>query len=524
MSTGRVVALWCPDWPVVTAGLDDPAAAVAVVADGRVVACSAAARADGVRRGQRQREAQRHCPDLLVRQDAPDVEARAFERVAAAAEQLCPRLEVVRPGICAAPARGPARYFGGERAFAVRLRDAVSSVRPVEGTDRPLDCRVGVADGLFAAVLAARATDPAAPYLVVQPADTATFLGGHHVNVLDRPELTALLVRLGIRTLGEFAVLPDDDVQARFGADGTVAHRLARGRGPRPLAPRSPARDLAVERTFDPPLEQFEQVVFVAKALAHELHAALAELGAVCVRVRVEVTTEDGRGWSRLWRHDGLLSATAVAERVRWQLDAWRATSPAAGEALTGGLVSLRLGPDQLVHDRDRQLSLWGEFGTDERVDRAATRIATMLGHGGVTRPLLGGGRGPGEQVTRVPWGDAVASRLPAEGSWPGRLPAPAPAVVFRQPLPARLVDAAGEPVAVTGRGAVSAAPDLLAVRPDGGGPVRVTGWTGPWPAEEFWWDPARRVRFARFQVTTEDDRAWLLLLRDERWWAEARY
>ncbi|MBO0891576.1 MAG: hypothetical protein J2P14_11705, partial [Acidothermales bacterium] len=62
------------------------------------------------------------------------------------------------------------------------------------------------------------------------------------------------------------------------------------------------------------------------------------------------------------------------------------------------------------------------------------------------------------------------------------------------------------------------------AVRPDGGGPVRVTGWTGPWPAEEFWWDPARRVRFARFQVTTEDDRAWLLLLRDERWWAEARY
>lgn len=522
MTPRRVAALWCPDWPVVAAGLDGPAAPVAIVADGRVVACSAAARADGVRRGQRQREAQRHCPDLLVQPDAPDVEARAFERVAAAMEQLCPRLEVVRPGICAAPARGPARYFGGEQAFAVRLREAVAAVRPVEGADRPLDCRVGVADGLFAAVLAARATDPGEPCRVVPSADTAAFLADHPVGVLDRPELAALLVRLGIRTLGEFAALPDDDVQARFGTDGTLAHRLARGDSPRLLAPRSPGRDLAVERTFDPPLEQFEQVVFVAKALAHELHAALGELGVVCVRVRVEVTTEDGRAWSRLWRHDGMLSATAVAERVRWQLDAWR-TATVADEALTGGLVSLRLAPDQLVPDRDRQLVLWGDAATDERVDRAATRVATMLGHGSVTRPLLGGGRGPREQVTRVPWGDAVAPRLPAEGSWPARLPAPSPAVVFPRPLPANLVDAAGEPVAVTGRNAVSAAPDLLTVRTDGG-PARVTGWTGPWPAEEFWWDPARRVRFARFQVTTEDGRAWLLFVRDERWWAEGRY
>ena len=46
---------------------------------------------------------------------------------------------------------------------------------------------------------------------------------------LDRPELADLLVRLGIRTLGGFAALPGPQVLARFGTEGALCHRVARG-------------------------------------------------------------------------------------------------------------------------------------------------------------------------------------------------------------------------------------------------------------------------------------------------------
>jgi protein ImuB len=51
-----------------------------------------------------------------------------------------------------------------------------------------------------------------------------------------------------------------------------------------------------------------------------------------------------------------------------------------------------------------------------------------------------------------------------------------------------------------------------------------VTGWTGPWPVREYWWDRKRSRRCARFQITTEDGRAWLLTVENGQWFAEAIY
>ena len=66
-------------------------------------------------------------------------------------------------------------------------------------------------------------------------------------------------------------------------------------------------------------------MIFAAKTLAERMHAGLAARGLACVRVQVQAFCADGREITRLWRHDGLLSALAVAERVRWQLAGWRA-------------------------------------------------------------------------------------------------------------------------------------------------------------------------------------------------------
>ena len=213
------------------------------------------------------------CPAWPGRDAEPD--ARAFEPVVAVVEGFCPRVEVLRPGACAVGARGPARYFGGEEALARKIIEAVA--------DHGFACQVGVADGLFAAQLAAHAARRARP-VVVAPGETPAFLAPHPVSSLGNQELGDLLPRLGLGTLGEFAALSAAEAANRFGAQGEIAHRLARGLDPRPLAPRPPSADLSACVEFDPPACQSEPVAFAAKTLAERMHAGLAARGLACVR------------------------------------------------------------------------------------------------------------------------------------------------------------------------------------------------------------------------------------------------
>jgi len=465
------------------------------------------------------------CPEWPVPPD-PDA-ARTFEQVVSLVEDLCPKVEVLWPGACAIGARGPARYFGGEEALAGKIVEAV--------TGGGFACQAGIADGLFAAQLAARA---ATPVTVVPPGQAREFLAPYPVSVLDGADLdgegmTELLPRLGIVTLGDLARLPASQAVNRFGVAGGIAHRLARGLDPRPLAARPPSADLSVSTEFDPPAPLAEPVVFAAKALAERMHAGLAARGLACVCVQVQAISEDGQEHARLWRHDGLLSALAVAERVRWQLAGWRPDGPRdpdgpgdpdgpKDEANLGGIVLLRLTPDQVVRAHGRQLGLWGDAVVSDRVARAALRVQAMLGHGAVTRPVPAGGRGPAEQATLVPFGDARDPERPPDRPWPGRIPVPVPATVCQDPRPARVTDAAGAPVTVTGRARLSAPPARMSA---GGGPwLAITAWAGPWPVAERWWRPQAARRRARFQLVTEDGTAWLAAVQDGHWQIEARY
>jgi protein ImuB len=527
----RTLVVWCPDWPVVAVGaaVGD---AVAVVHANRVVACSAAARAEGVRRGLRRREAQGRCPGLVVLAPDLDGEARAFEAVAAAMDVLTPRVEVVRPGTLAFPTRGPSRYHGGDEALAALVASLAQAVLP----DGAPPARVGVADGPFAADLAARRAaapdEGAAPVLLVDPGASAAFLAPLPVATLDAAgavgaELTEVLRRLGLRTLGDLAALPAPDVLGRFGTEGERAHRLARGLDDRPPALRVVPPELTVSTELDPPADRVETAAFVARTLAGELAERLQARGLACTRVGVEVETDHGEARARLWRSEVGLGPAALADRVRWQLDGW--LNGPWGDRPTGGIRLLRLVPDQVVADDGRQLGFWGgAAAADERAARGVARLQGLLGPDAVTVPERRGGRGPGEQLALVPAHTvALGAAHPrplaeVEAPWPGRLPAPSPALVHVGPVPAELVDAGGAVVGVTGRGLVTAEPARVAV--GGGRAEAVTAWAGPWPADERWWDPDAHRRRARIQVVVADGRAHLLCLEAGRWAVEATY
>src|SRR6266542_1492491 len=544
----RVLVSRCPDWPVAAAGAP-PTEPVAVLRAGRVLACSPVARAEGVRPGQRRREAQGCCPGLGLVAHDPDRDARAFEPVLAAVESVTPRIEALCPGECAFPVRGAARYHGGEAALAAVVAAAVGRVPGVLGR-----CQVGIADGRFAAGLAARHALPAAGHQrIVPPGETLGFLASFPVEVLERPELTDLLVRLGLLTLGDLAALPRAAVAARFGPEGIRAHRLASGLDEHPRSSRRPPPELGVAAELDPPATRVDVAAFAAKALADELVERLERLGLACTRLRIEVETEHGETLARAWRNEPparpsrrgttadprAVQAATIAERVRWQLDGWLTGS--AGSRPTGAVARLALVPDEVIAARGRQLGFWGEEAeASRRAARALARVQGLLGPEAVRVVSLRGGRGPADRVVSVAEGAAsegaasegaasegaasegAASEGAASAPWPGRVPEPAPAVVHRDPVPAEVRDERGRPVTVTGRGLLSAQPGRLRVS---GGPwARIVAWAGPWPVDERWWDPSAHHRLARLQVTGDDGVAHLLKLTSGRWWVEATY
>ncbi|WP_265523583.1 DNA polymerase Y family protein [Oerskovia flava] len=533
----RTAALWVPDWPVLAAMAtrEVPAHVPSATHDGRrVVAVSATARAQGVRRGMRRRRAQECCPELelLDVDDARD--AREFEPVALAAETVVAGLEIARPGLLLLPASGASRYHGS----AARLAEELVA-RVAERTG--YECQVGVADGILAAVLAARESRVVPPggssaYLAPLPASTLLHAAARPDVASRADELVHLLGRLGVRTLGDLVALPAAVVEARFGDLGAWAHRLARGEDLRPPARRRIEPDVAVRTDLDPPAERVDVATFVARRLAEELHDQIVSRSLAAGRLRITARTADGGELERAWRTDGAgggglggLSPARITDRVRWQLEGWlTASSLRRADVPVAPVVHLALTAEEVVAAGAEQPRLWGaSSGEDQRAHRALGRVQGILGGDAVLQVALQGGRDARDQVHLVPFGEDVRAPRDPALPWPGRLPRPAPATVLVEPVDVALLDDAGRPVVVDARLAMSAPP--AAVRwgvpagPGGSRQETVRDWAGPWPLAERWWTPAPRRR-VHLQVVLADGRGVLLASTAGRWTVEAVY
>lgn len=506
-ASSRLMVLWVPDWPVVVHARFHRiplGAPIALLDKGAVIASSAAARDDSVRRGMRRREAQARCPGLRLLDYDAALDSRAFEPMLTALEQSMPGLHPVRPGTVAVPARGPARYYGGEHAAALTMLGIVEGLE-VSGA------RIGIADGLFAAERAARWVVDG-DITIVPSGDEGAFLGPLPVAVLDDPELGSLLPRLGIRTLGEFAALEPADVLARFGPLGGRLHALAGGRDPRPATPRIPPRNMDVQLDFEPPLDRVDQVAFGVRAAADDFVARLLAERLVCTALRVEFRSENGDEDERVWLHPRSFTASEVVDRVRWQLD---------GAQLGAAVARVRISPATVDAVGAHERGLWGT-GPDEGVHSGLSRVQSIVGHTGVLTATPSGGRTPGERQATVPWGDRqIAGRDPRR-PWPGALPPPAPATVYELRRQIAVHDARGRAVGVDERGMLSAPPAVMVSQT--GSRRELTAWAGPWPLDERWWDDAGARTASRFQVVDGSGMAWLLVLDADGWWAEARY
>ncbi len=517
----RVLAVWCPDWPVVAALSEQGSPAklpAAVFSSNRARATNAAAREFGVRRGMRRRDAQARCPELLVLDDDPDRDARAFETVLGTLESVRPGIAALRPGLAAL--RVPPRYFGGEAETAAVLAEQVVEAGV-------WDVRCGIADDLYTAEQAARLAPPQDCRII--PVDGAAgFLAGLGVEVLAdlAPGGVELLHRLGLHTLGDLATLPAAAVRDRFGEQVAWVHRVLHGAASESaqarLDTRTPPPDLARHVDFEPPLANAEQVCFSTRVTAESFVAAVAAEGLVCTGVRVEAYADgeyDVPVSARTWLHPRWFSAADLVDRLHWQLQGDRLRSVKDAGAVRRPIGRIRFVPEDVAPEAAHAEGLWG--GTDELVERGIARVQGMLGPESVCRVVLTGGRSPADRQTLVPWGERPHATRPVDRPWPGRIPGPAPARVLDPPWPAQVIGDSGRPVVVDPRGMVSDRPARFTTTGEGWLPV--AAWAGPWPVDEEWWEPHGR-RLARFQLVGVDGRAWLVSCADGTWTVEGAY
>jgi len=268
--------------------------------------------------------------------------------------------------------------------------------------------------------------------------------------------------------------------------------------------------------------------VFAAKSLVDEVCAHIADHGQIITRCLVEAESEHGETSHRVWYRAEGLAATALLDRVRWQLDGWvnGADPPSAGVSL------LRITPTEVITDAGVHDALWGgRPQADDNAARAIARVMGLMGPASVTMASWRGGRDPRQMFEMVPVADlgSVVTARPEHaeghdsGSWPGSLPTPSPATVHVEPIPVDVLDHSGRVVRVNGRGVMSAAPAMVVYAT---GSATVSSWAGPWPVDERWWDPRAR-RAARFQMVVSGDhgeRAHMIEVSSGRWYITADY
>ncbi|MGV9671930.1 MULTISPECIES: DNA polymerase Y family protein [unclassified Gordonia (in: high G+C Gram-positive bacteria)] len=531
----RILALWCPDWPAIAAAAEadlPPRHPVAVLNANRVVACSAPARAAGVRRGMRKRQAQSRCPEMMVVLADDHRDGRAFEPIAAAVAEMVPAMEVIRPGLLVVSLSGAVRVHGGEDALAEELVDRVSACG--------VESQVGIADELFTAVLAARrgcSVTPGGDRVHLAGLPIADLAVESSLCAPGRDGLVELLRRLGVVTIGDFADMPVADIATRFDADAVTAHRQANALPGRPPSARALPDVLSIEYVCDPPVDRIDAAAFIGRRLAEVVHRRLTDASMACTKLVVEAITERGQRHTRTWRCAQPLTPTATADRIRWQLEGWMTGGRrnAIGDARPDSPIAmLRLEPVEVVDAGALQYSLAGAglpggAGVSERARRSMERVQGLLGGDAVRIPVRSGGRDPGAAITMVSLGEDFVPQRDPSAPWPGRMPRPAPSVMAD--IPVEVIDLSGDPVLVTPRGAFSAEPTTvrLAHRLGPGGTDRRSSWelrwwAGPWPTGITRNGSGVDEVDARAQVLLDDSRALLLCYRSGCWVVEGIY
>jgi protein ImuB len=415
------------------------------------------------------------------------------------AREFSPRIEVCGPREITLDLSGMERLFGEARTIAGELRRTAA--------DRGLQVRVAIAGTRSAARLLVHHR---AGVTVIEPGSEAEALAalplallGELINPQPQPPTThhqspttthqpptITLRQWGLRTLGEFAALPADEVAARLGLAGVEWQRVARGEDRHPLVAAVPEERFEQTLQLEWPIEGLEPLSFVLGRLLEPLSAHLERRGrgAAVLYVRLQLVTRAVHERS-LQLPAPMRDARAL--RTLALLDLESHPPDAAIDRIT---VAVDPTPGRVV-----QFSLLTRpLPSPEHLSTLAARLAALMGEGRCGSPALVDSWRPGA-FAMTPFAPRDASVVHPNAPrrqedtergnsdclrdsvtpWPVDGTAARPVIAlrrFRIPLPARVRAEDGRPVRI-----------WIDSRGFSGGHVAMSA--GPWRTSGAWWE-----------------------------------
>jgi hypothetical protein len=299
---------------------------------------------------------------------APDDAEADWEALLGRLEAIGARVECGPEGEAFFEADGLLGLWGG------RLEGVVSRTRRAIGEP----ASIGVGPNRFCARAAASRAQRGRGAVIVPSGSARAFLAPLPVSLLryrSLGEMVVTLERLGVRTLGVLATLPDAKVADRFGAPGLRALELARG-GDRRLRPRRPREDVG-ERLDLPEAASGPQLERALGLLIDRLLARPERRGRTLRGLRLVAGLATGGGWRATVT---MRRASASPDRLRLALLLRLSSLPAPAERIALEVVAF--GPpagDQLTLVRTDEEDRRRRLGEAVRQARAAAGREAVL-------------------------------------------------------------------------------------------------------------------------------------------------
>ena len=345
---------------------------------GVVASCSYAARKFGVHSAMPMSRALRICPGLLI-------VSHHFGNYGEMSEQVMERLHDLSPLV---------QQISIDEAFvdisdlheppeliAHRLQKRVND-------ELGLPCSVGVATNKLVAKIAtevgkktAKKESPPNAVTVVPPGKESAFLDPLEASMLwgVGPKTSAKLAEIGIKTIGDIAHHPAQDLARRFGENGRDLARRARGVDESPVSSGHEIKSVSQETTFARDVRDDKQLADTVRKLSAQVGHRLRKAGIAGTTVKLKLRWPD---FTTLTRQVTLTQPTDQDEEIyHLALDLMAKVRPIGKPVRLIGVGVSGLGAPL------RQLELW-DTGSEKsrRLQEALDTVRARFGDKAIQR------------------------------------------------------------------------------------------------------------------------------------------
>ncbi|EKF17891.1 DNA polymerase IV [Nitratireductor pacificus] len=345
------------------------------------------ARINGVRSAMPMFKALEACPTAVVVK--PDMEkyVRVGRQVRDMMQALTPMVEPISIDEAFLDLAGTRKLHGASPAL-VLARFA----RQVE-QEVGITVSVGLSYCKFLAKVASDRDKPRG-FSVIGQAEAVSFLAQQPVTLIwgVGKAFAATLAGDGLRSIGQLQTLERGELMRRYGTMGDRLYHLSRGLDERSVKPRSEAKSVSSETTFDTDLSRFEDLVPVLRALSERVSARLKKADIAGRTIVLKLKTADFRIRTR---NRQLGDPTRLADRIfHTGLDMLRRETDGTRYRLLGiGVSDLtdagKADPPDLVDQLSHKRAL-AEGAIDslrEKFGRQAVETGYTFGRGRAGRP-----------------------------------------------------------------------------------------------------------------------------------------